>query len=59
MQCSAVVVMADNSRERKNVSMTADTYERLSGYGKFEDSGFNSLINRLLDEVDACRAKRR
>jgi predicted CopG family antitoxin len=37
---------------KKNITVSAETYDRLVSIGKFSDRTFDHLIRRLLDERD-------
>jgi predicted CopG family antitoxin len=39
--------MTDN---RRNISVSPETYEKLKGFGRFGES-FDDLLNRLMDAV--------
>ena len=41
---------------RKNLNIAEDTYDRLKGRGKFQES-FDDLLNRLLDEIEEFEKK--
>jgi predicted CopG family antitoxin len=40
----------NSTNSKKNITVSAETYDRLVSIGKFSDRTFDHLIRRLLDE---------
>jgi predicted CopG family antitoxin len=43
--------------QKKNISISEETYERLKGYGEFGDT-YDDVLKRLMDDADDLKKER-